>query len=135
MHCRDPLSPEVSTTYRRAYELAAELARGERHPEPWGPRADGQALEVLLAQVLRRMGAGKHEDPGLIVVAVRDVLEARRSANTGLTDSETSMNPIFSSLVMAPLVPVGCLTLPLEVSVVDCQITTYDYGHPVWSAA
>src|SRR5262249_34810155 len=44
---------------------------------------------------------------------------------------ETPMNPDFPSLPTAPLLELGCLTLPLHVSLLENRISAYDYQHPV----
>jgi hypothetical protein len=84
----DLLSPELSTTYHRAYALATELLPDDHVPVASGHRtglARDWVLDSLLARVLRRLGGSNHEDMGLILMAVRDVLEHRRPATTRLT--------------------------------------------------
>jgi hypothetical protein len=41
------------------------------------------------------------------------------------------MNPDFPSLPTAPLLQLGCLTLPLHGSSLENRILAYDYRHPV----
>jgi hypothetical protein len=45
------------------------------------------------------------------------------------------MNAHISPHRTAPLVPLGCLTLPLHVSPFENHITAYDDRHPVLSVA
>jgi len=45
------------------------------------------------------------------------------------------MNTVVSSPLTTPLVPLGCLTIPLQVRSRDNRIAAYDYGYPVLSVA
>jgi hypothetical protein len=45
------------------------------------------------------------------------------------------MNPRLPSLLMPPLVPLGCLTLPRDVPLLEDRTLSYDYRNAVHSAA
>jgi hypothetical protein len=45
------------------------------------------------------------------------------------------MNAVVSSPLTAPLVPLGCLTIPLQVPSRGNRITAYDYRNPVLNVA
>jgi hypothetical protein len=45
------------------------------------------------------------------------------------------VDPVMSSLLAAPLVPLGCLTLPRQVPLPENQITAYDCPQPLLGVA
>jgi hypothetical protein len=83
------LSPAASSVYHRAYELATELACTDPNLVARGHRmglAEDRALNALLTHVLRRLIGSHPNDPALVLMAVRDVLENRRSASARSAD-------------------------------------------------